>query len=219
VKHVLCFGDSNTFGTVDFAVIDRFDLQKRWTGLLASDLGPEYRIIEEGMPGRTTAFDDPLREFRSGRKYLAPCLSSHRPLDLIIVMLGTNDLQMRFSASAVDIASGIEILVDLIRKAGVGPGGGIPEILIVAPPPIGAIDPVEEPCWAGAIQKCLQLPAQYERIAKQYQCHFVNSQEILTTGDLGRDGLHLAESGHVKLARLLGQKAVNILAKAAVGAK
>jgi len=218
VKHILCFGDSNTFGTIDFAVTDRFDLQRRWTGLLASDLGPKCRIIEEGMPGRTTAFDDPLREFRSGRKYLAPCLNSHRPLDLIIVMLGTNDLQMRFSASAVDIATGIEILVDLIRKAGAGPEGGIPEILIVAPPPIGSIDPIEEPCWTGALQKSLQLPVQYARIAKQYQCHFVNSQEVLTTDDLGRDGLHLAESGHVKLAKLLSQKAMNILAKEAIGA-
>jgi lysophospholipase L1-like esterase len=216
VKHILCFGDSNTFGTVDFAVIDRFDLQKRWTGLLASSLGSEYRIIEEGMPGRTTAFEDPLREFRSGRNYLAPCLSSHRPLDLVIVMLGTNDLQMRYSASAVDIATGMEILVNLVKGAGAGPEGGIPQILIIAPPPIGSIDPIEEPCWTGAIEKCMQLPVLYERIARQYQCHFVNSQDVLTTDDLGRDGLHLAESGHAKLAQLVSHKVVNILAKVAV---
>jgi lysophospholipase L1-like esterase len=217
MKHILCFGDSNTFGTIDFMVLDRFDLQTRWTGLLATELGSGYRVIEEGMPGRTTAFEDPLKEFRSGRKYLPPCLSSHRPLDLVIVMLGTNDLQMRFSASPVDIATGIEILVDLIQKAGAGPEGGAPEILIVAPPPIGSIDPVEEPCWHGAHEKCAQLETQYERIAKQYRCHFVNSQEVLTVGDLGRDGLHLARSGHAKLAKLVTKKVMEIVSKEPVG--
>jgi lysophospholipase L1-like esterase len=132
-------------------------------------------------------------------------------------MLGTNDLQLRFSASAVDVATGIEILVALIQNAGAGPEGGTPEILIVAPPPIGSIDPIEDPCWLGAHEKCAQLKAHYERIAKQYGCHFVNSQEVLTVSDLGRDGLHLARSGHGKLAKLVLKKVMEVVSKEPVG--
>jgi lysophospholipase L1-like esterase len=213
MKHILCFGDSNTFGTKDLAVPDRHDLQTRWTGLLARTLGDEFRIIEEGMPGRTTAFNDPLRDYRSGRHYLVPCLNSHRPLDLVITMLGTNDLQMRFSASPADIATGIEILVDIIQKAGVGPNGGVPKILIVAPPPIGSIDPMEEPCWIGAHDKCGLLPKHFEIVANRYSCNFLNSQDFLTVSDLGPDGLHLAESGHAKLAKQFSNKVMEIFGR------
>ena len=211
MKHVLAFGDSNTFGTKHFEVLDRFDLQTRWTGRLATALGSKFRVIEEGMPGRTTAFDDPLRDYRSGRHYLVPCLNSHRPLDLAIVMLGTNDLQMRYSASSADVATGLEILVDIIKKAGAGPDGDTPEILIIAPPPMGSIDPIEEPCWQGAHKKCSELPKLYERIATRYGCHFLNSQAVLTTNDLGEDGLHLAESGHAKLSEHVARKVTEIL--------
>lgn len=211
MKHILCFGDSNTFGTKDFTVPDRFDLQTRWTGLLARTLGNEFRIIEEGMPGRTTAFNDPLRDYRSGRHYLVPCLNSHRPLDLVITMLGTNDLQMRFSASPTDIATGIEILVDIIQKAGAGPNSCVPKILIIAPPPIGAIDPLEEPCWTGAYEKCGQLPKRYESVAGRYGCDFINSQAFLSVDDLGPDGLHLAESGHAKLGKHVAHRVTEIL--------
>jgi lysophospholipase L1-like esterase len=211
MQHLLCFGDSNTFGTKDFLALDRFDLDVRWTGLLAKSLGSNFHIIEEGMPGRTTAFDDPMRDYRSGRHYLVPCLSSHRPLDLVIVMLGTNDLQVRYSASSTDIATGIEILVDIIKKSGAGPDGGTPKILIVAPAPIGTIDPVEAPCWAGAHKKCSELPELYRRVADSTGCHFVNGQEVLTTEDLGRDGLHFAEGGHAKLGKHLASKVAKIL--------
>lgn len=218
MKHILAFGDSNTFGTKHFDLLDRFDLQTRWTGLLAAALGNDFRIIEEGMPGRTTAFDDPIRDYRSGRHYLVPCLSSHRPLDLTIVMLGTNDLQVKYSAAPTDIASGVEVLVNIIQKAEAGPNGGAPEILIIAPPPVGAVYSVEEPSWLGAQKKCLELPKQYERIAARYRCHFVNSQEVLTIDDLGEDGLHLAASGHAKLGKHVAGKVLEILTERTVTA-
>lgn len=211
MKHILAFGDSNTFGTIHFEVSDRFDLQQRWTGLLASTLGQQIRVIEEGLPGRTTAFDDPIRDYRAGRHYLVPCLNSHRPLDLVIVMLGTNELQIRYSASAMDVATGMEILVDIIKKSAAGPNSGIPEILVIAPPPIGSIDPSEEPCWPGAKEKCMELPKLYRSVAARNGCHFMNSQEILTIDDLGGDGLHLAESGHKKIAHHLAERVTKIL--------
>lgn len=211
MKHVLAFGDSNTFGTKHIDDAERYDLQTRWTGLLATALGKDFRVIEEGLPGRTTAFDDPLRDYRSGRHYLVPCLNSHRPLDLVIVMLGTNDLQVRYSASPTDIATGLEILVDIIKKAGAGPGSGTPEILVISPAPIGTIDPAEAPCWPGAKEKVIELPKLYQRVSARYGCHFINSHEILTIEDLSGDGFHFAESGHAKLGKHIAQKVTEIL--------
>ena len=93
MKTILCFGDSNTWGFNCLDLQDdlpfRFDFQTRWTGILSATLGSQFRIIEEGLNGRTTVFDDPLLEHRSGKEYLAPCLESHSPLDLVILMLGT----------------------------------------------------------------------------------------------------------------------------------
>lgn len=211
MKHILAYGDSNTFGTKHIDDSERYDLQTRWTGLLATALGKGFRIIEEGLPGRTTAFNDPLKDYRSGRQYLTPCLNSHRPLDLVIVMLGTNELQVRYSASPADIANGLEILVDMIQKSGSGPAAGTPAILVISPPPIGTIAPEEAPCWTGAQEKVLELAKLYQRVAARYGCHFVNSHEILTIDDLSGDGFHLAESGHTKLRNHLAQRVVEIL--------
>jgi lysophospholipase L1-like esterase len=214
VKHVLCFGDSNTWGTKDLqdSFPDRFDLKVRWTGQLATTFGGVARILEEGMPGRTTVFDDALGDYRSGRHYLVPCLNSHRPLDLVVLMLGTNDLQIRFSAASTDIARGMEILVDMVQKGCAGQLGGMPQILIVTPPPLGMIDPVEQPSWVGAHQKCLELPGLYEKITSRFDCHYFNSQSVVRTADLGRDGIHLAATGHSILGKHLAEKVKEILA-------
>ena len=99
MKNVLCFGDSNTFGTNPAKPGTRHPLDARWTGRLAELLGPEWRMVEEGMGGRTSVFDDPLEPHRSGLEALPIALQSHRPLDYAVVMLGTNDLKEIFNAS------------------------------------------------------------------------------------------------------------------------
>ena len=104
-KHILCFGDSNTHGfCADPADCadggNRFNESERWTCLLQKQLGDGYLVIEEGLGGRTTCFPDPLQEGACGLDYLVPCLGSHEPVDLLIVMLGTNDTKDRFAASA-----------------------------------------------------------------------------------------------------------------------
>ena len=116
MKTVLCFGDSNTWG-YDPATKNRFPRDVRWAGILAGLLSPDYQVIEEGLNGRTTVWNDPIEGYKNGRDYLIPCLETHRPIDLVILMLGTNDLKMRFSVSAFDIANSAGVLVDIIQRA------------------------------------------------------------------------------------------------------
>ena len=125
MKRILCYGDSNTWG-YDPVARDRFDAATRWTRVLAASLGADYEIIEEGLCGRTTIWDDPVTEYRNGRTYLIPCLDTHCPLDLVVLMLGTNDLKSRFSLSAYDIAAGAGVLVDLVQRSEAGRNGRPP---------------------------------------------------------------------------------------------
>ena len=134
MKRILCFGDSNTWGQ-DPLTGERLGKDIRWPGVLAKDLGPSCEIIEEGMNGRTTVWDDPIQGYANGQDYLVPCLKSHRPLDLVIIMLGTNDLKNRFSLSARDIAKGAAVLVGIVFKSDCGVKQAAPKVLLVAPRP------------------------------------------------------------------------------------
>ena len=134
MKTIVCYGDSNTWG-YDPVSQDRLSITQRWTGVLAQELGAGYRVIEEGLGGRTTVWDDPIEGYKNGKGYLIPCLETHKPIDLIIIMLGTNDLKKRFSVSAYDIANGAGVLVDVVQKSASGPRGAVPQILLMAPPP------------------------------------------------------------------------------------
>ena len=96
---ILCYGDSNTWG-YNPSTKERYDRYERWTGILQFTLGDEYHVIEEGLNGRTTVWDEPIEgEYKNGKTYLVSCLESHKPLDLVIIMLGTNDLKKRFSVT------------------------------------------------------------------------------------------------------------------------
>lgn len=120
-KRIVCYGDSNTWG-YDAVTDGRFPEEVRWTGKLQELLGEEYCIIEEGLCGRTTVFEDPLNEGLNGLTYLYPCLMSHGPLDLLVIMLGTNDSKERFSATPKNIADGMKRLVKKQKKQKM-PGG------------------------------------------------------------------------------------------------
>lgn len=105
---VVCFGDTNTWG-YDNRNGNRLPYTERWTGILADKLGRDYLVVEEGQPGRATTYD-PVEEGKNSREYLVPCLESHAPIDVFIMMLGQPDLKKRFSLTACDIAMGIEAL-------------------------------------------------------------------------------------------------------------
>ena len=136
---IVAFGDSNTWG-YDPASARGFRADVRWTGVMQRELGPAIAVIEEGLNGRTTVFDDPIEPDRRGADYLPPCLRSHAPLDLLIIALGCNDLKPRFSALAGRHRQRRRAPdPDRARRA-VGPGGAPPAILLVAPPPIAQAD-------------------------------------------------------------------------------
>jgi lysophospholipase L1-like esterase len=102
IKTVLCYGDSNTWGS-DPETGERFAPEVRWPGVLRQALGEGYWVVEEGLNGRTTVRDDPIEgAHKNGRTYLPACLEFHKPIDLVLIMLGTNDLKARFAASASD---------------------------------------------------------------------------------------------------------------------
>ena len=133
---ILCYGDSNTWGCIPLQGPEpagRFPPETRWPGVLRRELGDGHWVVEEGLSGRTTVWDDPLEPHRNGRTLLPPTLLTHQPLDLVIVMLGTNDLKHRLNASAAEIATGAGMLVDIVAASGCGPDGRSPQTLLVCP--------------------------------------------------------------------------------------
>ena len=207
MKSILCFGDSNTWGCPPrrhFGDVPRYGPDVRWPGVLRTALGSDCTVVEEGLGGRTTVWSDPIEgEHKNGRTYLVPCLASHRPLDLVIVMLGTNDLKRRFGLSAADIAAGAGSLVDLIHASGAGPAGGRPAVLLVSPPPIAALDLFAE-MFEGAAEKSRQLARHYEREAAARGCAFLDAGRFIRSSDV--DGIHLDVDAHKTLGGVIAEE-------------
>jgi len=156
MKTILCYGDSNTWGYNPLTK-ERYSREERWTGILQKELGEDYEVIEEGLNGRTTVWDDPIEGYKNGKEYLIPCLESHRPVDLVIIMLGTNDLKKRFSLSTFEIANGAKVLVNIVQKSKAGPGEIAPKVLLMAPPPVGKLTELAEE-FEGAEEKSKNFP-------------------------------------------------------------
>jgi lysophospholipase L1-like esterase len=202
MKTILCYGDSNTWG-YDARTKTRFPPNVRWTGVLRSRLGDSAMVIEEGLNGRTTVWDDPVEgEWKNGLKYLLPCLESHAPIDLVILMLGTNDLKARFSVPAADIASSIERLILTIKATPFGPGDGPPKILLLAPPPVVEMSGFAE-MFSGALEKSQRLGSYYRQVAGLYGCAFLDASEYITCWEV--DGIHLSPQAHEKLGIVVSE--------------
>jgi Lysophospholipase L1 and related esterases len=208
MKTILCYGDSITWG-YDPGTGRRIARDKRWPGVLSNDLGNDYFVIEEGLNSRTTVWDDPLHGgYKNGMKYLIPCLASHRPLDLVILFLGTNDLKTRFSLSAVEIAEGIRVLADLILKSESSPYENAPELLLVAPPLITDLSNFADEFESGKA-KSHQLCQHYKQVAEEFGIHFLDASKVVTASDL--DGIHLDVDEQVKLGHIMADKVKKIL--------
>ena len=197
MKTVLCYGDSNTWG-YDPASSNRFSRDVRWTRVLGRELGDEYEVIEAGLNGRTTVWDDPIDGYKNGKEQLIPCLTTHKPLDLVIIMLGTNDLKMRFSVSAFDIAKSAGVLVGMTQNSEAGTDNGSPAVLLIAPAPVGKLTGFAE-MFQGAEAKSRKFSQHYRLIAEEYGCSFLDAGEIIVSSDL--DGIHLEASKHQKLGK------------------
>ncbi|TVR73719.1 MAG: hydrolase [Spirochaetaceae bacterium] len=208
MKTILCYGDSNTWG-YDPVTKARYDHTQRWTRILQHLLGQEYFVIEEGQNGRTTVHDDPVEGHKNGMTYLLPCLESHKPLDLVVLMLGTNDLKQRFSKPAVDIAWSVSRLVRAIQTSESGPADGAPEVLLLAPPPVARLTGFAD-MLAGAQEKSRHLGEEYRHVADERGCTFLDTGTIIRSSDV--DGVHfdpdqlplLAEAVHERVTAILG---------------
>ena len=208
-KHVLCFGDSNTHGyCADPADCadggTRFTEEQRWTRLLQKALGQDCLVIEEGLSGRTTCFDDPIHEGLNALDYIYPCLKSHEAIDLLIIMLGTNDCKDRFYASAACIGLGMARLVKKAKDTDCW-GGKKPNILVIAPPPIeeGMLtSPVAATMGQLCVEKSRQLAASYREQCDLLGVHFLDAGAIGCEFNTV-DYMHLTSKGHAALARKL----------------
>lgn len=201
---ILCFGDSNTWGDAPIDGVPRYPVDVRWTGLLQKALSDEYEIIEEGLCGRISVMDDPKEEGRNGKTYLKPSLQTHKPIDVVILMLGTNDLKERFNLSAEQIAQNIEKLVKMTQSSESGRNGKAPKIILLSPPLVkeNAKNPVDG--MKGSEAKSKQLAKYYEEVAKKNGCEFIDIAQYVESSNI--DGAHLEKEAHAKIAEVLTNK-------------
>jgi len=203
-KHIVCFGDSNTHGycadPLDCADGgNRFNEDERWTCLLQKKLGADYLVLEEGLSGRTSVFSDPLHECMAGLDTICSCLMSHEPVDLLIIMLGTNDTKERFCANAPAIAVGMERLIRKCKAIDCW-GAKQPNILVICPPPLGA-GFHDEVMGAGCVEKSVALPPYLEAAAARSGAHYLNAGEFCEFNPV--DFTHLTRKAHAALAAKL----------------
>ncbi len=200
MKTVLCYGDSNTWGYVG-GTGERFAPDVRWTGVMQTALGEGYRVIEEGLNGRTTVWDDPIEGDKNGETYLRPCLETQKPIDLVVLMLGTNDLKRRFSLSAYDIAAGAEKLVRLILSSEAGPQHRAPKVLLVCPASVRALTDFAEMFGEDARERSKRMPAHYAAVAQRCGCGFFDASSVISV--CAADGIHLEADAHATLGKAL----------------
>ena len=216
-KHIVCLGDSNTHGycadpgdCADGGI--RFNEQERWTRLLQQGLGEEYLVIEEGLSGRTTCFEDPIHEGLSALSYVTPCLKSHEAVDLLIIMLGTNDTKDRFYTSAACIGIGLSRLVKKAMATECW-GDRKANILVICPPPIGEgmlQSPVADTMGTGCVEKSRQLAQYYRQQCELLSCHFLDAGSIPCEFNQ-IDYMHLTRQGHASLAKALTELVPTLL--------
>lgn len=210
MKTILCYGDSNTWG-LNPKTQNRFPRSIRWPGRLQTELGSEYYVIEEGLCGRTTVWEDPIEEYKNGKSYLVPCLHSHKPIDLVILMLGTNDMKQRFSLPPIDIAAGVTRLINTIQLSQASPVKDSPQILLLAPPHIEKMDDIGESIFKGAFDKSRQLADYYYKISLETQCSFFDTSTIINADK--KEGLHLNNKAHGVLATKIKELVLTIFNK------
>ena len=198
---ILCYGDSNTFGTNPSG--GRWPFHIRWTGHLSNQLGDTFHIIEEGLGGRTTVFDDPFEPMRNGKTYLPVVLQSHRPIDLVVLSLGTNDCKNLFCAQEKIIAKGLETLALMVKNHPYGDGYPIPQVMIVSPIAIG--EGIERTSFvsfdSSSITLSKNLASPIEAVARKNNLLFFDASSVARPSEI--DQLHMDSDSHQALAQAL----------------
>ena len=218
MKTIVCYGDSNTWGympkvqrpTETWA--NRYPWGVRWTSVLQEKLGAGYRVEEEGVNGRTTAFDDPLAGFRNGLDAIDTTLLAKFPVDMVVLMLGTNDTKEFLGMPAWAIAKGAQLLIERIQNGGYAHDGGAPEILLVAPIKLNnAITEgwLAEEFGPSSLDKDAQLARYYLKVAEETGVHFFNAAEFIEADPA--DGVHMNDAGHAVMAEKIYEQVKNII--------
>ena len=209
IYSILCFGDSLTWG-FDPENFVRMDENKRWTGVLQELLGENYKVIEEGQNGRTIATDDSSEGEKNGIKYVIPCIESHKPLELMIIMLGTNDLKQKFSYSASNVAGEMGVFLEKVQAYNRFHLDDKMQILLVSPP---AIKKPADDAWTNdlydfndAVNKSEKLPAFYNELADKFGCYFLDASKTVNVCPL--DGIHLDSENQAKLGKAIYDKII-----------
>jgi lysophospholipase L1-like esterase len=202
---ILCYGDSNTWGS-DPASGGRYGQTLRWPGVLRAALPSSCLVVEEGLRGRTTVFDDPFEDGRNGLNYLGPCLTSHAPVDLVVLMLGTNDVKAFLPHDAPLIAAGAGRLVSTVLSSRTGPEDSSPKVLLIAPAPVAVTRPLTE-VWGfteASVVRSRALPHFYRVVAEHHACGFLDASGIVEVSPI--DGVHLDAAAHERLGRAVAER-------------
>jgi lysophospholipase L1-like esterase len=206
MKTILCYGDSNTWG-FNPRTQGRYDHKTRWPMVLARLLNqgaddPLWWVVEEGQNGRTSCREDFVEGDRNGLRHLIPILESHKPLDVVAVMLGTNDLKPRFSPTPHDIARGAQRVVNAARDSQTGPDNTAPRVIMICPPPT-----VESPVFAQIFGDCAALSKKlaplYRGLAEESGAIFLDAGKHISSS--AADGIHLEAEEHRKLAAAVAE--------------
>lgn len=199
MKNILCYGDSNTWGYIPGSETQRYDIDVRWTGLLQKQLGDDYRIIDNGLNSRTTIFDDPICVDRNGYKSLDSAILSQSPLDLVIIMLGTNDYKDYLPSSNYASAEALMLYCNKIRNLCTAENQPIPKILLVSPIYVGnEVLNAGEEFNQESIARSKDLGARIKVIAKENDAFYFDAASVASPSDI--DGLHMLPSEHKKIA-------------------
>ncbi len=191
-RRIVCFGDSLTWGYHPVTGL-RIPEEERWTGTLQRLLGSEYQVIEEGQNSRTIATDDPSEGEKNGRRHIIPCVESHKPLDILIIWLGTNDMKTRYGYAADSIAGEMEQFLEKVQAYNHFHLNDGMKVVLIAPPLIGYADgvsPMEEAFdFTRTREISAALPERYRQVAETYGCRFL---DVTGTIHVSRaDGVHL----------------------------
>lgn len=206
MKNILCYGDSNTWGYTPGLKV-RYAPDVRWTGVLQRELGTGFRVLEDGLNARTTAYDDPCDIWRNGRDSLPYALIAQKPLDLLIISLGTNDLKFTDAYGAARGAASLVSLAELVQgkpeSSLVFPDGV--KVLLVSPIRLGAC--VKDDPWSslrGGYEESLQFAKYFRHAAEDKGAYFLDAQDFAEPSDI--DGVHMLPEGHLALGRAIAAK-------------
>jgi len=214
-KRIMCFGDSLTWGwvpVIEGVPTTRYPADVRWTGVLRAELGESFVVIEEGLSARTTMLSDPTDPRLDGSAYLPSALASHLPLDLVILMLGTNDTKAYFHRTPFEITAGMSKLVGQVlgSAGGVGTIYPAPQVLVVAPPPLTPMPHAYfQSLFGGAHEKSAQFGKLYGDLADFMKVHFLDAGTVISTD--GVDGIHFTEDNNRDLGKAIAVRVGQIL--------